>query len=922
MFTAAPDPGCRPSLIAGLCFGVLVSGSAVAFTPKPGNILSGVGVHPNVLFLIDPGYSPALAEGQVDASGGFDKLTSNRGYRYGVLAGGELRLPVDTASDAHMARLDTAMSTGARGGRAQSLAEAHYEASRYMRGLTPVFTEPTSRFTSPIEYRCQANAVVVLTGPGPAAGFDPTAELQDPDVDNPSVPGDANIPNWRGNTSPYLPAELARFAYDTDLRSRERHGIALDAARQSWDDPRFIRQRLRTFVLEYSSPSAALMGTPALEDMAFDGGGQHWSIATQEDTRRAIPALLTDIGSGPGSAGRGAVSTHTLRAGETLHYRVEYDAEDRSGRLTAATLERAGQPGTLLWSSDDEFTPGAGGLLQTWSHWGGGRAVTVTAQAGTAVKALSETQQRLLGSQALRAGYAGEEPAAALLHWARGEVVPGLRQRIRLLGDVINSPLRHSSTDILAAGESSAAYRAYRARRESSMTPSLVLGANDGLLHVFDAGTGKRRLSFLPSTELAKLGRRASPDYAAATYLAGMDGPVVLADAYLGSRWSTIAIAGMGAGGRGLVALELFNDNQGNEALGALWQKSSSDLGWENLGYTYSAASVARLRDGRSVAILGNGYGSEEGTGSLLVVDAATGAVIRDIGVPSRADAGYANGLSSPLVRRDSTGVVTAVYAGDLHGRLWKFDLSADHPSAWDIAFGGKPLFAGRAEQPVAMQPTAVNHPLGGELILFATGKFLEQRDVADTQIQAIHGVWDNPSSASGIGIDDLQQQSIISQPVVGGRRNRLLSQHPVNWSSQRGWTLPLAYQGNAPGERAVGSLTIRSDRLVVTTGVVSHQKTGDPCVVSPADGWLMTIDALTGGMSVNPSLDTDGNGEVDESDSPSAGIELDVGMPGDMQVIAADGVEHYLIQGSDGTETLTARAGRSLRRIMWRQLM
>lgn len=763
---------------------------------------------------------------------------------------------------------------------------------------------------------------MVLTGPEPAAGFDPAVELRDPDIDNPSVPGDANIPNWRGDTSPYLPAELARFAFDIDLRSRERHGIALDAARQSWDDPRFIRQRLRTFVLESSNPSAPLMGSPALEGMAFDGGGQHWLIATPEDMRRAIPALLTDIGSGPGSAGRGAVSTHTLTAGETLHYRIEYDAEDRSGILIAATLERAGQPGTLLWSSDDVFTAGAGGLFQTWSHWGGGRAVTVTAQAGAAVKALSEAQQRLLGSQALKAGLSGEEPAAALLEWARGEVVTGLRRRTRLLGDVINSPLRHSSTDILVAGESSAAYRAYRARRESSMTPSLVVGANDGLLHVFDAGTGKRRLSFLPSTELAKLGRRANPDYGAVTYQAGMDGPVVLADAYLGSGWSTIAIAGMGAGGRGLVALELFNENQGDAALGTLWEKSTSDLGWENLGYTYSAMGVARLRDGRSVAILGNGYGSEGGAGSLLVIDAATGGVIRDIGVPSRPNASDANGLSSPLVRRDSTGVVTAVYAGDLHGRVWKFDLSADQPSAWDIAFGGKPLFTGRAEQPVAMQPTAVNHPLGGELIVFATGKFHEQHDVADTRTQAIHGVWDNPSSAGGIGLDELQQQSIIGQPVVGGRRNRVVSQYPVDWSSQQGWTLPLTYDGNAPGERAVGAVTIRSGRLVFTTGVVSHPKTGDPCEVSPGDGWLMTIDALTGGMSVTPSLDNDGNGEVDEIDSPSAGVELDVGLPGDMQVIVADDVEHYLIQGTKATQTLTARAGRSLRRIMWRQLM
>lgn len=923
MYTSAFDSSDRAPLIAGLFLGLLASTPATAFTPKPGAILSGVGVHPNVLFLIDPSYSPTLADGQTNAVGVFDMLASSPGYRFGVLAGGELRLPADDARAMHMSRLRAALASGAaKGGGTLSLAEAHYEASRYMRGLKPFFTESANRFTSPVEYRCQANAVAVLTGSSPVPGFHAGTDLGDPDGDNPSVTGDVNIPNWRGSASPYLPSELARFAFEIDLRSRERHGLALDAAGKSWDDSRFIRQRLRTFVLESTASYAPAITSRRLETMAQDGGGQHWLIDSPNGMSKAIPEMLADIASAPGTAGRGAVSSRTLTAGETLHYRIEYDLQENAGRLIAAKLDRAGQPGAVLWSSDDVFTAGAGGLFQTWSHWGGGRAVTVTAQAQAAVKALSEPQQALLVKQAGRASYTGNNAAPALLEWARGEPISGLRPRTRLLGDVVNSPLRHSSTDVLPTGESSAAYRAYRARRESSMTPSLIVGANDGLLHVFDAGTGKRRMSFLPSTEFAKLGRRANPDYSAGTYLAGMDGPLVLADAFLEARWSTIAVAGMGAGGKGLVALELFNEGQGDGALGALWEKSSVDAGWQNLGYSYAAPGFAKLKDGRSVVLLGNGYGSESGAGSLLVVDAATGAVIREIAVPSRSDAGDANGLSSPLVRRDSTGVLTSVYAGDLHGRLWKFDLSTDHPSAWDIAFAGRPLFTGRVDQPIAVQPTSVNHPLGGELILFTTGKFLEQRDVEDTQTQAIHGVWDKPAGTGGVAIDDLQQQRIRSQPTVAGRRNRLVSQYPIDWASQRGWTLPLTYEGNAAGERAVGAMAVRSGRLVVTTGVIHHHTDADPCEAAPANGWLMTIEALTGGMLSQPSLDNDGKGEVDELDSPSAGLELDVGLPGDMQVIVADGIEHYLIQGTDAAETLTARAGQSLRRIMWRQLM
>ena len=88
MYTALPDPAFQPSLIAALLFGLLISAPASAFTPKPGAILSGVGVHTNVMFLIDPSYAPTLGEGQANASELFDILSSHPGYRYGVLAGG------------------------------------------------------------------------------------------------------------------------------------------------------------------------------------------------------------------------------------------------------------------------------------------------------------------------------------------------------------------------------------------------------------------------------------------------------------------------------------------------------------------------------------------------------------------------------------------------------------------------------------------------------------------------------------------------------------------------------------------------------------------------------------------------------------------------------------------------------------------
>lgn len=52
------------------------------------------------------------------------------------------------------------------------------------------------------------------------------------------------------------------------------------------------------------------------------------------------------------------------------------------------------------------------------------------------------------------------------------------------------------------------------------------------------------------------------------------------------------------------------------------------------------------------------------------------------------------NGLSTPQfldVNGDS--IPDIVYAGDLRGNLWKFDISSNNASNWGVAFDGQPLF-------------------------------------------------------------------------------------------------------------------------------------------------------------------------------------------------------------------------------------
>ena len=105
--------------------------------------------------------------------------------------------------------------------------------------------------------------------------------------------------------------------------------------------------------------------------------------------------------------------------------------------------------------------------------------------------------------------------------------------------------------------------------------------------------------------------------------------------------------------------------------------------------------------------------------------------------------------------------VVDYVYAGDLLGNMWKFNLSDPDPALWDIPYvsGGNPapLYTAKDQlatpvaQPITSKPEVGRGPQGrGMVVLFGTGKFMEQGDKVPTQTQAFYGLFDpNTNTAS-----------------------------------------------------------------------------------------------------------------------------------------------------------------------------
>jgi type IV pilus assembly protein PilY1 len=811
------------------------------------------------------------------------------------------------------------------------LAETYYQVTRYFRGLTPSpsYSGAPKTFTSPIQYRCQKNYGVVITDGLPT--YDRTFPTDDPrDPDDPAK-GLAHLPNWDNKSSDdgnrpdsgdaegdslYLD-DIAKFAYDIDMR-KPASTPSTDLAGKSWDDPSFLKQNLRTYTVGFTAAN------DMLSQAATYGLGKYYQATDGDTLAAALSAALTDISSKSGSGGGGASSSSTLSSG-TYYYQTLYDPADWRGVIQAFPFNSDGSVASkATWTTNDTMLPASTGV--TFQSYNTANSAT-TAVVPLLYANFSTAQKAVLDAN-LPTGIKGTD----LVEWTKGTNKTGLRTRTVALGDVINSPLVYASpTDQTAADlTTDASYTTYLAKKAAGMTASLLVNANDGFTNVINASTGKRVYAYMPSTALAGLNIVADTGYINGTshkYL--NDGQLTVADAQFGTVWKTLALGGTGAGGKAFYAMQLWDEATGNVPK-ALWEIRAPDApntanAFNDLGYAYAKPEVARLPDGRWAAFIANGYGSNSGVAALYVINIADGSLITKL-VVSSSDTN--NGLSSVKLRVNASNTVQAAYAGDLNGKLWKFDLSNTSISGWGLAFTGKPLFTtpDPTNQPITAQPLLVDNPTNGKMVYFGTGKFNETSDKTTTATQGFYAVWDAEGGAGDYKIANLQLQSINGTFTGADGVYMTSTENTVNYTSQKGWYLPLSYGSTMVGERVIYQAVYTLGRVLFTTAGVDST---DPCS-SQGFGRLIELDALSGSELSYQVLDTSGDGLIDTSDTRVSGVFFASGIPTLTAVVnisatsSAPASQRKVFNLSNGDiDTLREKGatGGGKGRIMWRQI-
>ena len=663
---------------------------------------------------------------------------------------------------------------------------------------------------------------------------------------------------------------------------------------------------------------------------AINSRGEAFSAENPQQLSTALQKALNRILAT--TAASAALATNSTRlATGTLLFQASFYSGDWTGRLKAIQINPDGSIGADLWEATDTGKIPAFGSRSIYTY------------SGTAGITFTQTD---LTSASLWSYFNSSD----LLNYLRGDaskettVTGGVyRSRTTALGDIVNSDPAFVSaenygyTDLPEGSAfSTTSYSAFLTQKQSRRK-MVYVGANDGMLHGFDALTGAERFAYVPKAVLPNMALLSDPSYAHRYFV---DGPPGAWDAFFGSAWKTVLIGATGAGAKSMFALDVTDpDTFGTSKV--MWEINDStaartcdntDPKYANdLGYTLGQGVVVKLNSGDWAVVFGNGYKSANNHAVLYVVRVADGCLINkiDTGI---GDSTNPNGLGTPtLYDADGDDVYDYVYAPDLRGNVWKFDLSGASSGSWKIAYGtasgfpnGTPLFQARNSAGTVETITARVElgpaPTGktGVVVLFGTGRFFADNDKGDTTPQTFYGIWDNGTRVTTTDRSELQVQTISLTTInIGGVPTavRDITANTVDWNSKRGWYVDLP----TSGERVIGTAAVRAGRVIFTTMFPSSS---DPCDYG-GGGWLMELDSRTGGKLPYTVFDTTRNGTIDDSDAKIGGMPLTVGMV--KQPLVIDGSPNALkaMSGSSGSVQVEKNRSfsKALGRDSWREV-
>lgn len=718
-----------------------------------------------------------------------------------------------------------------------------------------------------------------------------------------------------------------------------------------------------------------------LAHAALNSRGNFFSASDPDEFATALSDALDDIVSRDGAAAAVAVANADVTVDNTS-YASEYNSGNWSGDLGSYPIDvSTGVPSaTATWKAkalldDPAVTPATRKIVTYSGISGSAQGVQFQPVTATTTTKLSTTQQNSLNSTTTPPGPSDGADVLAFLRGDRSKESTAYRVRASRLGDIVNVEPVVIGTPVFSYGDSG--YAAFKAAQSTKAIPDVFTptriktvfqGANDGMVHAFNANDGQESWAYIPSflfdgssklRDLSKLVNFSHKFYIDATPVTGdidfsntcPDAGCPLPTPLPTADWRTLLVGGLGKGGRGYYALDVTTPTASSEADAAskvMWEFPNSattgnvgvtttsgttiagpDAGLamsaNKIGFTNGSPVITKTRAHGWVALVASGYnnGSDtggDGHGYLFVLNARTGVVLHvfDTGVGSSATPSGLAHISAYVENPQTDNTVQYVYGGDLEGNVWRFDLNDANTSNWKLKRLAALVDAQTTpvKQPVTTAPELAKiYVYGAEkrFVYVGTGRYLGDTDIPGatganvhaTQTQTMYGLVDDLSNPSG------------ATPVISPLRSNLGQQTfgtPADGKREASKTVvnlasKKGWYIDLPltGERSVTNPILAVGALIFTTNIPSS----DVCTPG-GSSWLNILDYQNGGQVVGLDYASKFLGDV----LASRPILIQLG----------DGTIKVLIRTSK-SETLSAEGPPSgalsnTRRVAWKEIV
>ncbi|WP_342617902.1 PilC/PilY family type IV pilus protein [Rhodoferax sp. GW822-FHT02A01] len=454
--------------------------------------------------------------------------------------------------------------------------------------------------------------------------------------------------------------------------------------------------------------------------------------------------------------------------------------------------------------------------------------------------------------------------AQMLINYIRGDRTNEgtyYRSRVNILGDIVSSEARYVKVPLQNYTDTS--FNVFKTAM-ASRTGMVYVGANDGMLHAFNATTGKEAWAYIPSRVVPNLYKLADMTYSN-NHQYFVDGTPTISDVYgpcrsgvtgcIDNEWRTILIGGLNGGGKGYYALDVTDP--ANPIF--LWEFTDT-----NMGYTYGNPKITKLKNGKWVVLLSSGYNTADGKSHLYirnVIDGTTtglGASQIDTGVT-----GEMGRIDSRALYPDTDNTSVAAYGGDTAGNLWRFDINGDiGASGYDAQKLVSFKDANGKAQPITAKPdmATVN---GKTMVYVGTGRYLGISDITNTDYQTFYGVVDRSDTNTLTSPRDTGSK-FVRQVLTAGLcpantpasicvpndQVKTSTSNTVDWATNDGWYVDFL----TAGERSATDATLVLGTVLFTT-ITPTLPSADPCLNSTAggDSYLYALNYVNGG-AVNGS--------------------------------------------------------------------